>query len=1816
MQILREDTGHIPYLLECGHMFCLACLKKVLKDKMYLACYTCHHELCVLNVKIAKQSVDVRLALFPCATTVSTKFVLFSVMVSTAIKNRAVRQVNVSKVHLSSKVLNKHKKILLNNDSFASTDRSNYVLDNVSSELCSLHNNPIMFYCKDDDTNICNTCLELTHKDHNLMAIQDKIKDSLSKLSALEQKVRHNLELNKMAKKDIQKTSKLLSDLVKDLSSDLQRKFLYYHSLLQCRERQLKNELKSWYKVHSEYLTDQESSITEHIASAELTIDEVCKIVEDRPNEGIDFDTIFTRLEEINDFSFHLKTEFVDYIKRCSVVNDEHLHKVINNLKIELVLNNASSTASFPISQISFLNTDFSGNKLSSPSDVKKDVKVLVTCVNDPGHFYIQTTLHHNRLKILDEKIKSYCEQFLSIANRSVNSSDYKINDIVLSKFSLEDKWCRAVIVGINIADDVNKEIKNENGDTLNECTTESIVLEEPGSRSTDSSLDTVTLRFIDYGNVETVTCEKLLKCEHCVQCGEAKREKKICVGNIGEIYVIMAPAEFHFPKGYAQKCCLSDVVPLGDRWSEEAIEAFTKMEYKNEESEVAHVDLIEQSLEGFLVSCRASVRDMLISLQVLYQEIILCQTEVSLILSFLTLNLQASSSSSLDLIHIESLLWIEWDFLHLMQDVKDFFLTMVDEMDDFYNNDVSDVYSFIPVAIGELCVAKYSVDSKWYRARVIKIVRPAQVEVIYIDYGNLEVISTWNVKKIKESFCLLPPQAFECSLAGLSPKSDDGESDWRAEATEFLNGLKEDFYQCLVVGREKEKLSIYLLASDSSLVNETLAFRGWASKMFDAAFKTARVQQILYEYYLYGWNKLINYTKQKKVREATLEVDVVHIVSPGLFYVRFPQQTKDLTKFISELNEFVRISGLKQNCTPYASVNELEEKDSLNQSPLSPSEEKSSVDSSRCRACGDVCLVYDSILQNYMRGVISKVDLSTQTATVHMMDHGSSQRVAISSIMTLPDRLRNKPALVTKCHLFNVVPAGGGREWSQISTESFSKLSHKTGVSCPFSSRPLFELCILARERLLAEIHITLHEHIQYIRVNINVYSGQAHKLTCELQLFNDDEWSSELSDSLPVDLSYKDPTPGSSGESRLMLSEYLLMIGLALKLKNSSVVDDDQRLESKSNVKSLTASDPSANDIELAPQTQELSINEQVNCKESCVDNNSKMKVHLKSKNRKCWGDSEEDDEKEDVDDFVAVMCDDGSLVDAKETELSTEMQDVVVDENYPPPTALVGEEITVSFTHLDDEGTFHFQAYSSDPSVQNSMQIEVDNRCNLTRTTQKVWKTGQLVSCLYKSDGYFYRGKILKAYNQKLIAKVLFVDYGNIEFVDYCDISHPLFTDFPVLSYKCQLNNYIWKKVDKSVNSKLIDLTSLIIYNNGNDLLLHIKDRSKEKSDNLYVADVFLGGNIPLVPIVECAEQLLDSNKQISIEQLLSHPLLCHRLHQPHDFQQPSANQRRQALLVTPSPSTSFHHSTLLDSDKCTKLKNIDTSYVKTFMDKLKNIDPRNASGPVTDDLKEDFDAGSSEASKLMKAQRPKGSNVIAAKKNVKCFHSKLNKGKADAGQSSEGRENAKPQISMILKKKPNEIRENVLIYPEPPSLQKGDVITCVVTCTLNESEIYIQRILAQINNPSDEIWKTVIMMHSQMERDHQQHYADYKLLNIAETKKGSPCLVKSHKDNRWYRGLILDSFQSYDKYSCYVKLIDFGQVEKVHDCGRFRELPVEHYAFPRLSIKCTVNFQHLKNDLNIKNIEQLKSKIYSAYINDHQENGDYLVHLRYL
>jgi hypothetical protein len=131
------------------------------------------------------------------------------------------------------------------------------------------------------------------------------------------------------------------------------------------------------------------------------------------------------------------------------------------------------------------------------------------------------------------------------------------------------------------------------------------------------------------------------------------------------------------------------------------------------------------------------------------------------------------------------------------VKDPSDFWLQIIDEsvanqfevltgkIHDYATGGGGAVQNLVPV-LGQLCIAKYSQDNVWYRARVIQVENlgphedDGKVKVQFIDYGNEEIVEADQLLPFQHQFKCLPAQAVHCSLVGFKVPAPDLAKEFR----------------------------------------------------------------------------------------------------------------------------------------------------------------------------------------------------------------------------------------------------------------------------------------------------------------------------------------------------------------------------------------------------------------------------------------------------------------------------------------------------------------------------------------------------------------------------------------------------------------------------------------------------------------------------------------------------------------------------------------------------------------------------------------------------------------------------------------------------------------------------------------------------------------------------------------------------------------------------------------------------------------------------------------------------------------------------
>ncbi|KAF0026789.1 hypothetical protein F2P81_021526 [Scophthalmus maximus] len=389
------------------------------------------------------------------------------------------------------------------------------------------------------------------------------------------------------------------------------------------------------------------------------------------------------------------------------------------------------------------------------------------------------------------------------------------------------------------------------------------------------------------------------------------------------------------------------------------------------------------------------------------------------------------------------------------------FYIQLVDDMESLLLSvKLQECYNVTPVdgrddlniycpTIGQACVARFD-DKLWYRAQVIGHPGGRKVEVFFVDFGNVKILSVSDLRKIKDEFFVLPSMAIHCCLSDVVPL--DGAT-WTDACTDrFISLAHEKLVTIVAKGRNVKfgPLPVKLLESSLNgprtnvaelLVKEELA-------CFKDRFKSEPASHpddndsVVWEpgsATEEGINSPDQKTKipqdqdendeeplefqpwlEAPVQLKDLNVIVSHVNSPSSFYVQLAQHVSQL-KRVCDL--------VKQECVLTEPQDVVWEADAY---------------------CGA------HVNGVWERGRVCSVATSTDIAEVIRCDHGNKVKLHISNLRPLPSSLKGSLAL--ECTLTDIRPAGGGSTWTATASNLFSH--YMTGASAVMTIKEWSDQC------------------------------------------------------------------------------------------------------------------------------------------------------------------------------------------------------------------------------------------------------------------------------------------------------------------------------------------------------------------------------------------------------------------------------------------------------------------------------------------------------------------------------------------------------------------------------------------------------------------------------------------------------------------------------------------------------------------------------------------------------------------------------------
>jgi len=378
---------------------------------------------------------------------------------------------------------------------------------------------------------------------------------------------------------------------------------------------------------------------------------------------------------------------------------------------------------------------------------------------------------------------------------------------------------------------------------------------------------------------------------------------------------------------------------------------------------------------------------------------------------------------------------------------------------------------NYVPSS-GEVCVAKFSLDSCWYRVKVDFVNNTGTLRVTYIDFGNHEDIALDKVRRISEDLARLPRQALKLSLHGITEISSSVQ--WSSESTTFLKskvlGIK---CKVLVCGQHDEMLSVKLsvpvhTVDSDNTVNEDFMKAGFAETRQQRPSspytpKTPDSNEMTGLSNIAGRQANRTNSKQdhknecEQQRDNPNQDDCSHDsgrnTSLHMQHSNPPRNSSETQKrrepFEAIVNAIVSPWEFYAMKTDKQLLGKLE---SLMQDLNQHMSESSSPPEypAPLPALGDICAARFSVDSVWYRALI--LEHVSSGFRVRYIDFGNSEVVPYGDIRPLPQQFRSFPPLSLTCSLAGVRKPRG-QNWSMEAIQQFKSLV----VEKPFLCRIVY---------------------------------------------------------------------------------------------------------------------------------------------------------------------------------------------------------------------------------------------------------------------------------------------------------------------------------------------------------------------------------------------------------------------------------------------------------------------------------------------------------------------------------------------------------------------------------------------------------------------------------------------------------------------------------------------------------------------------------------------------------------------------------------
>ncbi|CAF0937993.1 unnamed protein product, partial [Brachionus calyciflorus] len=350
--------------------------------------------------------------------------------------------------------------------------------------------------------------------------------------------------------------------------------------------------------------------------------------------------------------------------------------------------------------------------------------------------------------------------------------------------------------------------------------------------------------------------------------------------------------SHFQIHSPFALHCTLNGIKPYDTcSWSLEVVNEFTKitnkklltLNIKSKIDNVYHIDLFVKNI---------NISEHLVKLNYAVQ---------------IAESVSVNSNSVINKIKVES----GKEYLVTVPSIVNpfcFYVQINEYLEEFgkFEVEMQEYYQNVPIEgqqlenpqIGALCMAKYTEDQQWYRAKVKEINKETKTfRVYFIDYGNEDIIPQAGLLRIEPKFLKYPIMAIKCCLDGIKPPNEGFLESKLSEVADFMYNSLMESVMCIFTGRKIDDFHLVSVNVQDQTLSKILIENSYASKIENSPLKKIPIpkQQIQNKIYTSdGLKKYLNENLNLELNKI-YEVVVTHIETFREFYIKL--QETDLIK-------------------------------------------------------------------------------------------------------------------------------------------------------------------------------------------------------------------------------------------------------------------------------------------------------------------------------------------------------------------------------------------------------------------------------------------------------------------------------------------------------------------------------------------------------------------------------------------------------------------------------------------------------------------------------------------------------------------------------------------------------------------------------------------------------------------------------------------------------------------------------------------------------------------------------------------------------